>query len=198
MKKILLTLAGCAFYALGISAQSFIGTWKTDEITSGDTKGFVSLVFKPQSKVTEVFDVFVDAGEGVKAKIRCEVPGLYLIESGKSMTVILDRNKAAVTGHEFDYGNFFATNGITGAKIDEFKKTVENLWNTRLKPQMEPMVVKIMPFSHIGQLLYCDGETFLIASPQSDLWNDRYEFHRVNTDAQSELHRVDWVTTNDL
>jgi hypothetical protein len=142
--------------------------------------------------------VFVDAGEGVKAKIRCEVPGLYLIESGKSMTVILDRNKAAVKGHEFDYGNFFATNGITGAKIDEFKKTVENLWNTRLKPQMEPMVVKIMPFSHIGQLLYCDGETFLIASPQSDLWNDRYEFHRVNTDAQSELHRVDWVTTNDL
>lgn len=197
MKKILLTLAGCAFYALGISAQSFIGTWKTDEITNGETKGFVSIVFEPQSKVTEVFDVFVEVGDGVKVKMRYEVPGLYLIESGKAMTLILDRNKAAFTGHEFDYGNYFATNGITGAKIDEFKKALENLWN-RLKPQMEQMVVKIVPFSHIDQLLYCDGETFLIASPQSDLWKDRYEFHRVNTDAQSELHRVDWVTTNDL
>ena len=198
MKKILLTLAGCAFYALAISAQSFVGIWKSDEITSGDTKGYISFVFEPQGKVTEVFDVFVGVGDGINATMRCEVPGLYLIESGKAMTLILDRNKAAVTGHEFDYGNFFAANGITGAKIEEFKKTVENLWNTQLKPQLEPKIVMIMPFSHIAQVLYNDGESFLIASPQSDLWKDRYEFHRVNTDAQTESHRVDWVTVNGL
>ena len=196
MKRIILSLVSCVSLAHSVSAQSFVGTWQTDEIVNGDIRGVVSFVFEPQSKVTQVYDVIMDIGQGVKAKVTFKVPGLYLAESAKALTLILDRDNIFISNHDFDYGNFFTANGITGPQIDECKKKVEQLWNSQLNSQLTSQITKVIPFSHIGQLLYCDSERFVIASPQSNLWTDRYEFHRINTDSPIVSHHEEWILEN--
>jgi len=100
MKKLFLLLA-MAYMSLSMSAQSLIGTWKTDDTQMESSTIAMLLVFKDQKEADYVFTYLQKADFG-KFRYTISIPGIYE-KKGDFLSLDLQKDLATAKLSEVEF-----------------------------------------------------------------------------------------------
>ena len=185
IKKILLSLYLLILAALTISAQSIVGLWKTDEMVNNGVNGTIYYNFEPNGQSLLTVDcrypVKENAGLDMEIRVYCKVPGLYLAEEGRALTVNYDRNNIDLKFEIVFDENELIKQGLPADQITLFKQEFNKMLIQKgLINQTKQSFLQSLPLSMISQILYNDGKQFVLSYPQGNFWNERHVLYRVS------------------
>lgn len=184
MKRILLII--CLVLSVkAIMAQSIIGKWyHVEKQTENENGGYyytfenngraeLKLVVRrqvPNSRVGYIVSTVI-------------IPGLYIVESGKALTVTFDKSKCSVN-MEFEPSEEFATmiknkeDGAEELNAIMKKNTADQLANG-IGERVKSAATAQLPMSYMFQISYCKGGSLVLQEPVRQDFERRKELTRV-------------------
>lgn len=175
MKKIIL-IVGLFFSVMAVSAQSIIGEWgRTNEQTeTGEIRSYLTLAENGNAEIKIIYRALIDTDTGwiVATMI---VPGLYMVEAEKALTIKCDRSKVSV---KVEYEPTEALKERIKNKetvaLEKFTKMESYVAANRAKIVASSSTLLVG--SYLYQILSCNGGSLVLQAPAAQ---NKEEYFRV-------------------
>jgi hypothetical protein len=177
MKKFIIICLTTLCTITAVHAQNICGTWAAETTQEGTCY----YKFYPNGRADLVFKVRQTVTDGIDACIFITMPGHYLIEGGKSLTVAFQKDKSTFSAN-LVYGNdeIKAKFETPEGQVVE-KQLKDALYGSQ--DQIMGMVKLAVPASYLYQIIYMNQRYISVVNAAVGL-KQRYDLERVgDTDA---------------
>ena len=184
MKRILLIIC-LVIFVKAVMAQSVIGKWYHIEKQTSTEEQIYYYTFEAngQAELKLLVRSQVPNNRVGYIVTTVTIPGLYIVESGKALTVTFDKSKCSVN-MEFEPSEEFATilkNKTDGAEELNaiMKKSTADQLASGAGERIKSMTTAQLPMSYLFQISYSKGGSLVLQEPVRPDFERRKELSRV-------------------